>query len=79
MKIEHDYYRDKEEVDFIDSILNEIKDDYYGEIIKMIYFDKVRIEDIAAKMKCDKVTLYRNRNRLLDILSIRFFGKDAIG
>nr|DAZ17107.1 MAG TPA: Protein of unknown function (DUF1492) [Caudoviricetes sp.] len=79
LKIEHDYYRDKEEVDFIDSILNEIKDDYYGEIIKMIYFDKVRIEDIAAKMKCDKVTLYRNRNRLLDILSIRFFGKDAIG
>ena len=42
------------------------------------YFDKMKIEDIANKMSCDKVTLYRHRNRLLDILSIRFFGKDVL-
>ena len=78
LKIEHIYYRDKEEVDFIDSVLEEIKDEYYGGIIKMIYFDKMKIEDIANKMSCDKVTLYRHRNRLLDILSIRFFGKDVL-
>lgn len=73
LKIEHIYYRDKEEVDFIDSVLEEIKDEYYGGII-----NKMKIEDIANKMSCDKVTLYRHRNRLLDILSIRFFGKDVL-
>ena len=44
----------------------------------MIYFDKMKIEDIANKINCDKATLYRHRNRLLDILSIRFFGKDVL-
>ena len=78
LKIEHDYYRDKEEVDCIDSALDEIKDDYYGGIITKLYFDKVKIETIADEKNCDKATIYRNRNRLLDILSIRFFGKDAI-
>lgn len=78
LKIEHIYYRDKEEVDFIDCALEEIKDEYYGGIIKMIYFDKMKIEDIANKINCDKATLYRHRNRLLDILSIRFFGKDVL-
>ena len=60
--------------------------DYYGELLSDIqkeyfesyYFDKMKIEDIAKLLSCDKATIYRNRNRLLDILALKFYGGDVV-
>lgn len=74
LKIEVKIERDMRIIKEVDRALAEIKDDYYAPIIKSIYFEKIQIDDISREMKCDKVTVYRNRNRLLDILSIKLYG-----
>ena len=78
LQIEHMYYKDMAEVEKIEWAIKSIDGDEYASIIPMIYFDKMRVEDVADKLGCDKATLYRNRNRLLDILKLKFFGAKAI-
>ena len=78
LKIEVKMYRDEKIINEIDRALLEIDSDYYAVVIRYMYFDKMKIEDIAKLLSCDKATIYRNRNRLLDILALKFYGGDVV-
>ena len=78
VEIKFKIHRDQEVINQIDRAMNEIKSDYYAPVIQYIYFDKMKIDDIAEKLKCDKATIYRNRNRLLEVLALKFYGGDVV-
>lgn len=78
LQIEHLYYKDVAEVEKIEWAMKSIAGDEYADIIPLIYFKQMRVEDVANEMKCDKATLYRNRNRLLETLKLKFFGAKAL-
>lgn len=76
--IEKNMYRDIKQIQDIDKILAEIKDDNFYDIIPAIFFENKSIEYLSEKFYCNKVTIYRNKKRLLNTLSIYFFGANAI-
>lgn len=78
LKIEVKIERDMRIIKEMDRALAEIKDDYYAPIIKSIYFDKLEADDIAQTLHCDRATVYRNKNRLLNILAIKLYGGDVL-
>lgn len=78
LKILKNKIRDEAVIKEVDRALNEIKNDYYYTIIPKFFFDKKTVERIAEEMGCDTVTIYRNKSRLLDILTIKLYGGDAI-
>lgn len=76
--IEQKIARDREEIKEIEAALDEIRNDEYFEIIPLHYFQKVDQETITKRVRCDKVTVWRNRKRLLNIINICLFGADAL-
>lgn len=76
--IEQKIARDREEIKEIEAALDEIRNDEYFEIIPLHYFQKVDQETITKRVYCDKVTVWRNRKRLLNIINICLFGADAL-
>ena len=57
----------------IDNALDEIKDDPYYQVIKMIYIEGKTRESVADILFCDVKTITRNKKRLIDILKVRLF------
>lgn len=62
----------------IERAMEAIKDEPYNKIIEMQYFNNMSVDNIASELNCDTKTIYRNRIKLIDILTIKFFGGDAI-
>ncbi len=78
LKIEVKIERDMRIIKEVDRALAEIKDDYYAPIIKNIYFNKMEADDISQILHCDRATVYRNKNRLLNVLAIKLYGGDVL-
>lgn len=78
VKIRRAILRDITATKEIERALEAIKNEPYNNIIQMQYFKHMNAENIADELKCDIKTVYRNRIKLLDILTLKFFGGDAI-
>ena len=55
-----------------------IKEEKYKEIIPIIYFEKIRMEDVAEKFSVDTSTIKRNRNKLVEIMSLSIFDSEIL-
>lgn len=76
--IERKIARDEKEIVEINAALEEIQADEYYKIITMLYFQGIKGDDIAEALHCDRATIYRNRKRLINTLSISLYGADAL-
>lgn len=78
MLIERKIARDEAEIREMTAALNTIRDDDYFPVIEMMFFQKMRQEDIADSVHCDKTTVWRQTGRLLDMMSTTLYGADAL-
>ena len=62
----------------IDYGLSSIEEEKYKEIIPLIYFEKLRMEDVAEKLSVDISTIKRNRNKLVEIMSLSIFDSEIL-
>ena len=62
----------------IESALRLINDDYYYDIIPMYYIQKRTREEIAERFNTSVTTISRNKNRLVNALSITLFSADYV-
>ena len=60
-------------IDFIDNVLNKIKDNPDYELIERVYLQNENPKDIAIEKECDDATIYRKINRLVDEIKILLF------
>ena len=65
-------------INLIDYGLSSIEDEKYKEIIPLIYFEKLRMEDVAEKFSVDTSTIKRNRNKLVEIMSFSIFDSEFL-
>ncbi len=76
--IQQKIIRDKNELKEIDAALKLIADDEYYKIIELNYFKNMPHDDIATTLNCDRATVFRNKKRLINIISISFYGANAL-
>ena len=76
--VERKIARDEAEIKEINAALDSIKGDDYYPVIEMMFFLKLRQEEIAESMHCDKSTVWRQIGRLLDMMNISLYGADAL-
>ncbi len=62
----------------IDRAVTSLSGDPYFEILHLKYTEGRSEEEIAEMLSCDPSTVRRNKNRLLERLSVLFFGIDAL-
>ena len=65
-------------INLIDYGLSSIEEEKYKEIITLIYFEKLRMEDVAEKFSVDTSTIKRNRNKLVEIMSLSIFDSEIL-
>ena len=65
-------------INLIDYGLSSIEEEKYKEIITLIYFEKLRMEDVAEKFNVDTSTIKRNRNKLVEIMSLSIFDSEIL-
>ena len=65
-------------INLIDYGLSSIEEEKYKDIIPLIYFEKLRIEDVAEKFNVDTSTIKRNRNKLVEIMSLSIFDSEIL-
>lgn len=65
-------------INLIDYGLSSIEEENYKEIIPLIYFEKLRMEDVAEKFNVDTSTIKRNRNKLVEIMSLSIFDSEIL-
>ena len=68
----------KELINFTDYGLSSIEKEKYKEIVPMMYFEKLKIEKIAEKFNVDTSTIKRNRNKLVEIMSLSIFDSEIL-
>lgn len=70
----------KNYIKIIDNALKTIADDPYSEIIRMCYFEGMKHSEAARQwaIPVDESTIGRNKNRLVNKLSIYLFSDDVI-
>ena len=78
LNLEAEIARDRHEIEAIQKALETIAGDPYYMTVSGRYVDGMADEDIAAAIPCEQTTVWRNRKRLIQRLSIRFFGADAL-
>ena len=76
--IEQSIQTTKNFIKVIDAAIDMLKDDPYFEIIKLKYFEGKTREEIAEIFEVDVSTISRNKNRLVNLLQIRFFSDEVI-
>lgn len=70
--------RDEFEIKTMETALQTIEGDEYYQVITGRYIDGLADEDIAAAIPCDTTTVWRNRKRLIQRLSVRLYGAAAV-
>lgn len=76
--IEKSIIKTKTLIKYIDSILSKFMSDPYYDIIKLKYFEKKSIEEVANTLEKDVATISRNKNRLINDLKIYFMPNDVL-
>lgn len=54
-------------INLIDYGLSSIESEKYKDIIPLIYFEKLRMEDVVEKFSVDTSTIKRNKNKLVKL------------
>jgi len=62
----------------IDRVVAKYKNDPYGEIIKLKYFEQKTQQEIADFFEKDPTTIWRNTQRLINEIKVYFFPNDVI-
>lgn len=62
----------------VEQALDMIRSDYYFDLIKLYYFDRVTREEISGKFNTSDTTISRNKKRLVSSLSAALFSDDLI-
>lgn len=62
----------------VEQALDTIRKDYYFDLIKLYYFDRVTREEISGKFNTSDTTISRNKRRLVNSLSAVLFSDDLI-
>ena len=65
-------------INLIDYGLSSIEEEKYKEIIPLIYFEKLRVEDVAEKFNVDISIIKRNRNKLVETMSLSIFDSEIL-
>ena len=78
MDLEADIAADEHEIRVMERALASIADDEYYATVTGKYFDRLTDEAIAARIQCDNTTVWRNRKRLVQRISVRLYGVDAV-
>ena len=68
----------KELVEKVEDALTSLKDDKYFEIIPLFYFQKRTRENIAEIFDTSTTTISRNKNRLVNKISIVLFADEFV-
>lgn len=68
----------KKLIGILERELDELRDDYYYEIIPMIYFEGATREQVAEYFDVNYRTITRNKNRLINKLKFVLFSDDVI-
>ena len=66
------------EIDAMERALASISNDEYLLTVTGKYIERLTDEDIAERIPCDPTTVWRNRKRLVQRLSVRLYGVDAV-
>lgn len=69
---------DQDEVEKLERALAYIKDDRYYPCVALRYFKELDDEEIAKELGCDTSTVWRNRKRLVQRVSIMLYGAQAL-
>lgn len=69
---------DEYEIETMERALSTIADDEYYRTVTGRYIDNLPDEDVAEEIPCDTSTVWRNRKRLVQRLSVWLYGADAI-
>lgn len=78
LNLEAEIARDRHEITIIEKALETIATDPYFRAVAGRYIENMTDEEIAKAIPCEPTTVWRNRKRLIQRLSIRFFGADAL-
>lgn len=78
MNMEAEIAADEHEIDTMERVLAAIADDSYYETVTGRYMDCLSDQEIAEKLQCDASTVWRNRKRLVQRLSVRLYGAAAV-
>ena len=68
----------KELINFTDYGLSSIEKEKYKEMVPMMYFEKLKIDEIAEKFNVDERTVKRNRNLLVNIIASNLFESEIL-
>jgi hypothetical protein len=69
--------RDLAEIEIMDKALSEISRDQYFMTITMHYFNGITDSEIAETIPCERTTVWRNRIRLVQQLSVWLYGASS--
>ena len=70
---------DEHEIQTMERALETIAEDEYYFTVTGRYFDNLPDEVIAGRIPCDTSTVWRNRKRLVQRLSVWLYGASAVG
>ena len=65
-------------INIINKALNDIEDDYYFDIIELIYFKNKTREEVTEEFGVEVKTITRNKIRLVNKLKVILFSDDTI-
>lgn len=66
------------EIEAMERALASIANDEYCLTVTGKYIDHLTDEEISERIPCDPTTVWRNRKRLVQRLSVRLYGVDAV-
>lgn len=66
------------EIKTVEKALDVVAKDPYYRALTGKYFDRLNDIELAEQMDCDKATVWRNRSRLVNRVSVRLYGVDAM-
>lgn len=78
LEIKRKMHIDECEIKEVDRALDAIANEEYKDIIKLYYFESKPQEEIAKLLHCVETTVWRQRKRLVDKLTIILYGADAV-
>ena len=78
MNLEAEIAADEHEIDVMERALASIADDEYYATVTGKYIDRLTDAQIAEAIQCDASTVWRNRKRLVQRLSVRLYGAEAV-
>lgn len=69
---------DEHEVTIMEGVIARAEHDPYFRVVSMRYFDGKTDAEIAEAIPCDATTVWRNRTRILDNITVWLYGAAAL-